>query len=87
METNETPKQDCSCDPNCCPPKRKPKWMVIISGLVILAALAIIAIKLIGGHTATPAGDPASSSGKAACCDTAKTSGCDTTKNSSCCPK
>ena len=41
----EENKQDCGCEGDCCTPKKKPKWIRIISVLVILAALAIIIVK------------------------------------------
>jgi hypothetical protein len=82
-----TDKKDCGCDAGCCPPKRKPKWTMILSALVILAALAIIAVKLLGGDGAAAAKDPSQSAASPASCDTTGKGGCDTTKNSSCCPK
>jgi len=42
----ENEKQDCGCEGDCCAPKKKPRWVKIISLLVILAALSIIFIKI-----------------------------------------
>jgi hypothetical protein len=82
MENNNNTTQDCGCnDGDCCQPKRKPKWRMFLSILLLLAALGIVAFKVVSMNNA-----PAPVAGASAC-DTAAKAGCDTTKGSSCCPK
>jgi|WetSurMetagenome_2_1015567.scaffolds.fasta_scaffold698703_2 hypothetical protein len=84
-ENTKNTAQDCGCDdPNCCPPKKKPRWKIILSLLVILAALSVVVIKVAGDkQKPVEKCTPGSS-----CCDTTTSkNGCDTTKGSSCCPK
>ena len=77
---------DCGCDGECCPPKKSNPLTKIIFAVIILAALAIVAVKVFK--------QPAPAAEKASCCppsssdcDTTKATTCDTTKGSSCCPK
>jgi hypothetical protein len=81
----EQKKQDCGCDDGCCQPKKKNNLSKWIFAVILLAALAIIGIKL-AGHSGTT-GKQSAATGKAACSDTGKMKGCDTTKGSSCCGK
>ena len=86
METTNTPTPDCGCDDNCCPPKRKPKWMKYLALLIILGALSIVVVKLVNDHNKPVTKEAAVAKGKACCSDSSNIA-CDTTKNSSCCPK
>ena len=78
---------DCTCDGNCCPPKKNNKVAKIIFAVIILAAFGVIAFKFVS--------NPEPAAVKENCCppkfstgyDTSKTAACDTTKGSSCCPK
>ena len=83
---NDNP-NDCNCEGNCCPPKKNNIPSKIIFILIVLAAIGVIASKLVN--------KPAPAVAKESCCppqfstgyDTAKKVTCDTTKGSSCCPK
>jgi hypothetical protein len=85
---SENKKQDCGCDDGCCQPKKKNTWSKWIFALILLAAIAIIGIKLTGRSDNASAKQTVVP-GKAACCDTSKAGSktCDTTKGSSCCSK
>jgi hypothetical protein len=80
-------KNDCGCEGDCCPPKKKNIFSKVLFVVILMAALGIIAVKLF--HQPFPATNkqtqcpPRSASSG----DTAKTATCDTTKGSSCCPK
>ena len=79
--------QNCECKGNCCPPKKNNWPKKIIFTVILLAAIGVIAFKLVN--------KPAPAAVKESCCpakfttgyDTTKTATCDTTKGSSCCPK
>ncbi|MCL2511565.1 MAG: hypothetical protein FWF09_05900, partial [Bacteroidales bacterium] len=55
MENQSNFNQDCGCSDGCCTPQKKSnpwkKWIFIA---IILAAVAIIAVKFIGKDDATP---------------------------------
>jgi hypothetical protein len=80
-------KKDCSCEGNCCPPKKNNTLAKIIFSVIFIAAIGIIGFKLFY--------QPAPAAAKESCCppqfstgyDTTKTKTCDTAKGSSCCPK
>jgi hypothetical protein len=80
---------DCNCEGNCCPPKKKTILPKIIFSIVVLAALGIILVKLFFHSSPAPAAnqqlfrDPNSP----VLCDSNGTKTCDTAKGSSCCPK
>ncbi len=83
----------CNCEGDCCPPKKKSIWPKIIFTVVILAALGIIAAKLLFTSPPAPAStvtnsqvvnDPNSPKWADSC---KSGSGCDTIKGSSCCGK
>jgi hypothetical protein len=86
-QAGEAGKQNCDCDGNCCPQKKNSKSKIFIVTLILLAAIGVIAFKIVN--------KPAPTAGKESCCppqsstgyDTTKTATCDTTKGSSCCPK
>jgi hypothetical protein len=85
MEVTNESRNECGCGENCCPPKRKPRWIVFLSALILLSALVFATVKLVRGPeeaTISPA-----SAGTSSCCDTTAKEGCDTTKASSCCPQ
>jgi len=86
-QTGGPDKQNCDCEGNCCPPKKNNNSKKIIFAFILLAAIGLIAFKLVN--------KPAPAAVKESCCppqfstgyDTTKTATCDTTKGSSCCPK
>ena len=86
----ETP--DCNCSDNCCqPPKQKP-WKKILFFVVILAALAIVTIKLTTSNpgNARITNDSISMQQSAANDTTGSktcSKACDPSKASSCCPQ
>jgi len=93
QENPNLDKNDCSCEGNCCQPKKKSIWPKIIFTVVILAAIGVIAAKLLFTSPTAPAApvtnsqvvnDPNSPKWADSC---KSSSGCDTTKGSSCCPK
>jgi len=67
MENQTNSKQDCGCSDGCCTPQKKSspwkKWIFIG---IILAAGAIVTIKLVGKHDTPPA----------KCCETTEKSSC-----------
>ena len=87
---NDNSKKDCGCEGgDCCQPKKSNKMTKVLFGVILLAALSIIVIKLVNPPDTAVAkaksgccADP-----KASGCDTSKQSGCDTSKGSSCCSK
>ena len=85
----ENKKQDCGCTDGSCKPKKKNIWSKLIFAAILLAAVAIIGVKLAGRSGDAGGKQAITASGKAACCDTSKAASktCDTTKGSSCCSK
>lgn len=83
----ENKKQDCSSDDGCCQPKKKNTFSKMIFAVILLAAMAIIGVKLAGRSANASDKQTLAAPGKASCCDTTKTKSCDTTKVSSCCSK
>ena len=83
----ENPKQDCGCTDGSCQPKKKNILSKLIFGVILLAALTIIGIKLAGRSDNASGKQLNTAPGKASCCDTSKTKTCDMTKGSSCCSK
>lgn len=81
MSTTEN--KPCSCTDGCCEPKKKPWWNFLLVGLIILAAVTIVAFKLINKKSEPVT--PAQFDTAASCCDTTK-SAADTVGKSSCCP-
>ena len=75
--------EPCSCADGCCEPKKKPWWKILLFGLIILAAITIVAFKVINKKSEPVT--PAQCDTAASCCDTTK-SAADTTGKSSCCP-
>jgi len=80
-------KQDCGCDDSCCQPKKKNIFSKLIFAVILLAAVAIVGIKLAGRSGNASDKQTISAPGKASSCDTTKTKSCDKTKGSSCCSK
>lgn len=94
-QTGGRDNQQCECEGNCCPPKKSNMTPKIIFTIILLAAIGVIAFKLVN--------KPAPAAVKESCCpaknstgcdttttttcDTTKTTSFDTTKGSSCCPK
>ena len=84
MDFRKKSEPDCGCeDPDCCQPKRRPKWTLVLSMLIILGALSIIVIRLAGDEKK----EAGSASGSAACCDTTDKNCCDTANTKPCCTK
>jgi hypothetical protein len=84
---NNNEKQDCGCNDGNCKPKKKNIGSKLIFGIIILAALAIIGVKLSGFTGTASVKQSVTAPGKVSSCDTSKTKTCDTTKGSSCCSK
>ena len=84
---NESAKQDCGCADGNCKPKKKNYLSKIIFAVILMAALAIIGVKLINRSDAASEKQSVALPGKEAGCDTSKSANCDTTKGSSCCSK
>jgi hypothetical protein len=86
---DENKQKDCGCDGgDCCQPQKSNKLAKIIFGIILLAALSIIVVKLVNPPApAAPEKAGCCADPKASGCDTTKTAGCDTTKSSSCCSK
>lgn len=83
----ENKKQDCGCTDGSCQPKKKNIFSKMIFAVILLAAIAIIGIKLAGRSGNASGKQSIAAPGKVSGCDTTKTKTCDTTKGSSCCPK
>ena len=77
---------DCGCDDGCCQPKKSNRVRKTIFAVIVLAALAIVTVKLVSRPVVTPGKEAACKPGSSRC-DTSKATTCDTTKGSSCCPK
>jgi hypothetical protein len=82
---NKTP--NCGCNDDSCQPKKKNIFSKLIFAVILLAAVAIIGVKLAGRSGNIPGKQLITAPGKASCCDTSKAKTCDTTKGSSCCSK
>ena len=80
MENEKNTKQDCGCGDSCCAPSKSKLWMKIVFIAIVVAALAIVAVKLINGGADTTAK-------KSSCCDSTKTKTCDKDTKSPCCSK
>jgi len=76
MENQTDSKQDCGCSDGCCtPPKKSNPWNKWIFMAIILAAVAIVTIKLINKEDTPPA----------KCCDHKDNPACCTQTDSSSC--
>lgn len=74
---------DCSCDnKECCPPKKKPIWIKLLSFLVLLIALSIIIFKIFNSDIS--AKSSAKEAANSSCCDTTPKGDTNATP---CCPK
>ncbi len=88
MEVKST--NDCDCGSDCCQPSKSKPWTKIVFIVIVIAALAIAAMKLINNNTTDAKGTvfPGENS---VSCDTISqdtcSKVCDPAKNSSCCPK
>jgi len=73
MENQNNSNQNCSCGEGCCPPQKKGNfWKRLLFIIIILAAGAIIAIKLVCKHD-TPPEKCCNPAEKSACCPQSKT--------------
>lgn len=79
--------QNCDCDGNCCPPKKNNKPKIIIFTAILLAAIGVIAYKVVNKPVPAAVKESCCPGQVSAGCDTTKTATCDTAKESSCCPK
>ena len=77
---------ECGCEGNCCPPKKNKTVKRAIFALVLLAALAVITVKILTPHVATTAKEPGCKPGSG-CCDTTRAGTAGATKDTSCCSK
>jgi hypothetical protein len=84
---SENKNQDCGCTDGSCQPKKKNIFSKLLFAVVLLAAVAIIGIKLAGRSGNASDKQSVVTPGKVSGCDTTKTKTCDTTKGSSCCSK
>jgi hypothetical protein len=83
----ENTNKDCGCDDGCCQPKKKKNHLTtILFSVILIAAVAIIGIRM-AGRTGSGTDKQSATPGKASCMDTSKSKTCDTAKGSSCCPK
>jgi hypothetical protein len=82
-------KNDCDCKGNdhCCTPKKRNPWVKILFTMVLLAAIGIVAVKLLQQPTPAVAKEACCPPGTGLECDSTTTAGCDTSKASSCCLK
>ena len=83
----ENKKQDCGCTDGSRRPKKKNIFSKILFVVILLAAVAIIGIKLAGRSGNASGEQSIAAPGKVSGCDTTKAKTCDTSKSSSCCPK
>ena len=83
----ENKNQDCGCTDGSCKPKKKNVFSKILFTVILLAAVAVIGIKLAGRSDNVSGKQQIAAPGKTSACDTTKTKTCDTTKGSSCCSK
>lgn len=85
---NRNNKNDCNCDGECCPPKKKNNiFSKLIFAVIILTAMGIVGVKLFYQQAPAANNQGLNKKGTAACCDTSSSKPCDTTKGSSCCTK
>jgi len=80
-------RKDCGCEDGCCPPKKNNPLTRIAAIVILLAALGIIAFKLISGPSAQQTEGACCPGGSEACADSARGTPCDTATSSSCCQK
>ena len=84
---DEKPARDCGCSDGNCKPKKKNLFSKLIFAAILLAALAIIGVKVLSHSNSRTDKQTGAAFGKASCCDTTKSKPGDTTKTSSCCSK
>ncbi|MEI6124498.1 MAG: hypothetical protein WCQ95_12810 [Bacteroidota bacterium] len=78
-------KKDCGCDDGCCQPKKSKLWAKILFAVVIVAAIAIIAIKFTGNNNNSDNKSTMVKNEKIGATDSTKS--CCPKSNASCCPK
>jgi len=67
MENQNVSNRDCGCSDGCCTPVKKGNlWTKIVFGIIVLAAAAIVTVKLVGNQKA--ASDD--------CCETTENPSC-----------
>lgn len=73
MENKSNSNQDCGCSDGCCTPQRKNSlWKKIVFIVIILAAGAIVTMKLINKNDA-PAANCCEKPGNSSCCSQSAT--------------
>ena len=87
QDCNREEQNDCNCEGDCCPPKKKNNASKILFIVILLAAIGVIAFKLVNKPAPAAVKESCCPSPSATGCDTTKKVTCDTTKGSSCCPK
>jgi len=93
MEPKDKSEQDCECGNDCCQPTARKPWTKIVFFIVIIAALAIVAIKLSHSDNPGKAGSTTDTltTVKPGSADAGQTkscsSKCDTSIKSNCCPQ
>jgi hypothetical protein len=83
---NDPVKKDCGCDGDCCKPKKRNNFSIILFVVIIVAALGIIGMKLITKPDPKDSKETVAVPGKS-CCDTSTAKCCEEKKDSSCCAK
>jgi len=86
LEQSQGNQNDCGCEDGCCPPKKSNPFKMIIFAVIILAAMGIVAFKLINHPEPVTAKESCCPPGSSVKCDTTTSGNCDTTRSSSCCP-
>lgn len=94
MEIEKHTQQDCGCSSSgdCCTPKKSKLWMKIVFIVIVVAAMAIVTVKLVNSNNCkSDAKGVTVATEKSGCGDSTKSIKCvkicDPEKNPSCCPK
>ncbi|MDD3877089.1 MAG: hypothetical protein PHT69_10735 [Bacteroidales bacterium] len=88
--TTENNQNECGCGPDCCQPKKSNIWKKLLFAAVLIAATAIVTVKLTGNtEKKAPSCCDSTSVSQSGCCDSTDakiTNIQDSTKIRSCCP-
>jgi hypothetical protein len=93
MENENKSNQDCGCGgTDCCTPGKSKLWMKIIFIAIVVAAIAIVTVKLVSSNNnSEPKKGSAVTTENSGFNDSATTikcaKACDPSKNPSCCPQ
>lgn len=88
MENEKNTKQDCGCSDGCCTPKKSKPWMKILFAVIIIAAVAIVTLKLVSKNETSAKVGATISTEKSSCGDSSSIKCvkiCDP-NSGSCCP-